>query len=284
MIDLTLTKETRAVTDGRIYTFDTNIRPFVGAPRDVLIKAQKFVEKGNTMGARIATLADFLPHLERLPNKGGYITLTEMHAIQKGKKPKLAIVQGPGVFAHPSRLEKAVRKANATHASPLSDREARKIVNGKLPQGDVPVFDYTEFVDADKAGELPQNYITLLDLNELSEQSGRGMNTKNFALTRAGDVLAGGREKYAIYFNNRYLPSEDHQAVHRLHYSDSFRNSRQEGRLVVLAGDRGVSDTGLSHNLMRLACLYEKGSIAEPEEIKAMITREEATRKKVQSA
>ena len=98
-----------------------------------------------------------------------------------GGNPVIVVIHGGGIYAAPERFEK-MYYASTDHrsehgytgqfAAKISQREARNVLAGKLPDGaEVPVYPYEEF----KRGiaDLPMRYGVVLDY-ELARQSPSG--------------------------------------------------------------------------------------------------------------
>ncbi len=119
-------------------------------------------------------------------------------------------VHGGGIFASPERFERAYRATveprsdsvglTKQYAAKISEREARDLLAGKLPDGtEVPVYSFSEFKQG--IADLPMRYAVVLDL-EIARKSKRGYET--FDVLKDDPLMiirAGGVEPLAAYLD-----------------------------------------------------------------------------------
>ena len=118
-------------------------------------------------------------------------------------------VHGGGIFASPERFERAYRATvdpryseglTKQYAAKISEREARNLLAGKLPDGtEIPVYSFSEFKRG--VADPPMRYAVVLDL-EIARKSPNGYVSfdvlKDDPLTI---IRAGGIEPLAAYLD-----------------------------------------------------------------------------------
>ena len=119
-------------------------------------------------------------------------------------------VHGGGIFASPERFERAYRATvdprlnseglTKQYAAKISEREARDLLAGKLPDGtEIPIYSFSEFKQG--IADLPMRYAVVLDL-EIARKSKRGYET--FDVLKDDPLMiirAGGVEPLAAYLD-----------------------------------------------------------------------------------
>ena len=155
-------------------------------------------------------------------------------------------VHGGGILASPERMERSLHADLSRHnpegltgqtAMKISAREARDVLEGRLPDGSrIPVFPFEEF----KRGiaDLPMRYGVILDF-ELARQAKRGY--ERFEVLRDEPnmiVRAGGIEALARYLD-RFQARHDTKVMGNWHPYNRIDPDEPQTRIPFLAGNRG---------------------------------------------
>ena len=162
------------------------------------------------------------------------------------KNHVVVTVHGGGIFASPKRMERSFRadlsRSNpegltGQYAAKISDREARALLAGSLPDGsEIALYSFDEF----RRGvvNLPMRYGVILDL-ELAKKSKTGY--ERFDVLRDDPTMivrAGGVEAAAAYLEKaqRRNNTESMGHSHPFHRVDP---DQPQTRILNLGGNRG---------------------------------------------
>ncbi len=115
-------------------------------------------------------------------------------------------VHGGGIFSSPERFERVYRASvdrsntdgfTGQYAGKISEREARDVLEGKLPDGsEIPVFQFDEFKQG--VADLPRHYAVIMDF-EMAKNCRSGyekfddLKDDPLMIVRAGGVAAAAR-------------------------------------------------------------------------------------------
>ena len=153
----------------------------------------------------------------------------------------VVVIHGGGIFASPERFETAYRSKShgltGQFAARLTDREAREVLNGRLPDGsEFPIFAFDEFKRG--VADLPIRYGVIMDF-ELARKSTRGYETFE-ALEEEPNMIvrAGGVEPLLAYLDkarNRH----NTKVMGNWHPYNRIDPNENQTRVVFLAGNEG---------------------------------------------
>lgn len=155
-------------------------------------------------------------------------------------------VHGGGIFASPQRFEKSfhadLKRSNSEGitgqtAAKISSREARDVLDGKLPDGtEIPVYFFDEFRQGIR--NLPRRYGVILDF-EMARKSKRGYESFDVLRDEPNMIVrAGGVEPLAAYldkFSNRH----NTKLMGNWHPYNRIDPDQPQTRIPFLAGNNG---------------------------------------------
>ena len=155
-------------------------------------------------------------------------------------------VHGGGIFGKPARIERALRADLSRHnvhgltgqyAAKITEREARDLLRGRLPDGtEFPVHDFEAFRQGIAA--LPRRYGIVLDF-ESAKASATGH--VDFSELRDDPVTicrAGGTEAAAAYLE-KARKRNDTRKMQVSHRHNAIDPHQAQTRLLTLGGNRG---------------------------------------------
>ena len=155
-------------------------------------------------------------------------------------------IHGGGIYASPERFEQMFHASTDPrnthgytdqHAGKISEREARDLLEGRLPDGtEVPVYPFAEF----KRGipGLPMRYGVILDF-ELAKQSLRGYEAFDVLKDDPNMIVrAGGVEANAAYLD-RFQARHNTKSMGHWHPYNRIDPAQPQTRILFLAGNRG---------------------------------------------
>ena len=165
-------------------------------------------------------------------------------------------VHGGGIFASPERFRKLFHASvnrscevgfTGLFAAKIAEREARDLLEGKLPDGtEIPVFFFDEF----KRGiaDLPRRYAVVMDF-ETAKKSKSGNETfdalKDDPLMM---VRAGGVEAAAAYLD-KARDRHKSPVMGNWHSFNDINPDQPQTRILFLAGTEGGSSTEVYRDL-----------------------------------
>ena len=155
-------------------------------------------------------------------------------------------IHGGGIYASPERFEKmfyASTDERNTHgyteqyAGKISEREARNVLEGRLPDGaEVPVYPFEEFKQG--IGDLQIRYGVILDF-ELARQSLRGYETFEILKDDPNMIVrAGGVEANAAYLD-KFQSRHNTNRMGNWHPYNRVDPDQPQTRVLFLAGNQG---------------------------------------------
>ena len=158
----------------------------------------------------------------------------------------IVAIHGGGIYATPARFERTFR-ASVDRASPegytgqyagkISDKEARGVLEGRLPDGtEISIYQFDEF----KRGiaDLPMRYGVILDF-ELARQSTRGYDPFDVLKDEPNMIVrAGGAEANAVYLD-KARDRHNTEVMGNWHPYNRIDPDQPQTRVPFLAGNRG---------------------------------------------
>jgi hypothetical protein len=155
-------------------------------------------------------------------------------------------VHGGGILATPERFERSLHadqnRSNpegltSTYAAKISEREARDVLEGKLPDGtEIPVYPFDDF----KRGiaDQPWRYGVILDF-ELARRSEKGFQSFDVLRDEPNMIVrAGGVEPLAAYLDKAQA-RHDTKLMGNFHPFDHIDPDQPQTRVIFLAGNKG---------------------------------------------
>ena len=161
-------------------------------------------------------------------------------------------VHGGGILATPERFERSLyadlNRSNpegltGDYAAKISEREARDVLEGKLPDGtEIPVYAFADFRRG--IADLPRRYGVILDY-ELARRSKKGFQSFDVLRDEPNMIVrAGGVEPLAAYLD-RAQARHDTELMGNFHPFDHIDPDQPQTRVIFLAGNKGgVSSEG----------------------------------------
>jgi len=159
-------------------------------------------------------------------------------------------IHGGGILATPERWEKSLH-ADQDHSNPegltgqgaakISEREARDVLEGKLPDGsEIPVYPFDEFKRG--IGDLPIRYGVILDF-EMARKTKKGFTPFDVLRDEPNFIVrAGGVEAAAAYLD-RNQARHDTKLMGNFHPFFHIDPDQPQTRVIFLAGNRGGRDS-----------------------------------------
>jgi len=159
-------------------------------------------------------------------------------------------VHGGGILASPERFERSLH-ADQDRSNPegltgqgaakISEREARDVLEGKLPDGsEIPVFPFDEFKRGVK--DLPRRYGVILDF-ELARKTKKGFTPFDVLQDEPNFIVrAGGVEAAAAYLD-KAKARHDTKLMGNFHPFYHIDPDQPQTRVIFLAGNRGGVDS-----------------------------------------
>ena len=155
-------------------------------------------------------------------------------------------VHGGGILATPERFEKSLHAdlnpsnpegLTNTFAAKISEREARDVLEGKLPGGTViPIYPFSEF----KRGiaNLPRCYGVIFDF-ELARRTEKGFQSFDVLRDEPNMIVrAGGVEPLEAYLDKNQS-RHNTKLMGNFHPFDYVNPDQPQTRVIFLAGNKG---------------------------------------------
>jgi len=155
-------------------------------------------------------------------------------------------VHGGGILATPERFERSLHadlnRSNpegltGDYAAKISEREARDVLEGKLPDGtEIPVYSFNEF----KRGiaDQPWRYGVILDY-ELARKSKKGFQSFDVLRDEPNMIVrAGGVEPLAAYLDKAQA-RHNTKLMGNFHPFNHINPDQPQTRVIFLAGNKG---------------------------------------------
>jgi len=155
-------------------------------------------------------------------------------------------VHGGGIYASPERFEKTYRASvnrsssegfTGQYAGKISEREARDVLDGKLPDGtEIPVFPFDEFKRG--VADLPLRYAVVTDF-ETVRKSTRGYDPFDVLKDEPNMIVrAGGVEPLAAYLD-KARDRHNTSVMGNWHPYNRIDPDQPQTRIPFLAGNEG---------------------------------------------
>jgi hypothetical protein len=168
----------------------------------------------------------------------------------------VVVVHGGGIFASPERFKQLYHSDVSRHCktgftglfgAKISEREARDVVDGKLPDGaEIPVFPFDEF----KRGvtDLPRRYAVVMDF-EMARKSRSGNETFDglkddpLMIVRASGVDA------ATVYLDKARDRNTSSVMGSWHSFNDIDPDQPQTRVLFLGGHEGGANTEVYRDL-----------------------------------
>ena len=158
----------------------------------------------------------------------------------------IVAVHGGGIFTSPERFEKVYRASvdrsnsqgfTGQYAGKISQREARDVLEGKLPDGtEIPIFQFDEFKRS--VADLPLRYGVVLDF-EMARKSTRGYDPFDVLKDEPNMIVrAGGVEPLAAYLD-KARDRHNTSVMGNWHPYNRIDPDQAQTRIPFLAGNLG---------------------------------------------
>jgi hypothetical protein len=155
-------------------------------------------------------------------------------------------VHGGGIFASPDRFERSLRAdlsrfnsegLTGQYAAKITEREARDVLEGKLPDGsEIPVYPFAEFKRG--VADLPRRYGVVLDF-EVAKKGKRGYVSFDVLKDDPNMIVrAGGVEPLAVYLDKAQA-RHNTELMGNSHDHNRIDPSQPQARILSLGGNKG---------------------------------------------
>jgi hypothetical protein len=155
-------------------------------------------------------------------------------------------VHGGGIFASPDRFERSLRAdlsrfnskgLTGQYAAKITEREARDVLEGKLPDGsEIPVYPFAEFKRG--VADLPRRYGVVLDF-EVAKKGKRGYVSFDVLKDDPNMIVrAGGVEPLAAYLDKAQA-RHNTELMGNWHDHNRIDPSQPQARILSLGGNKG---------------------------------------------
>jgi hypothetical protein len=155
-------------------------------------------------------------------------------------------VHGGGIFASPDRFERSLRAdlsrfnsegLTGQYAAKITEREARDVLEGKLPDGsEIPVYPFAEFKRG--VADLPRRYGVVLDF-EVAKKGKRGYVSFDVLKDDPNMIVrAGGVEPLAAYLDKAQA-RHNTELMGNSHDHNRIDPSQPQARILSLGGNKG---------------------------------------------
>ncbi len=155
-------------------------------------------------------------------------------------------VHGGGIFASPERFERSfhadLNRDNSEgitgqSAAKITEKEARDVLEGKLPDGtEIPVYQFEEFKQG--VADLPMRYGVILDF-EVARKSTRGYDPFDVLKDEPNLIVrAGGVEPLAAYLD-KFRDRHNTKMMGNWHPYNRIDPDQPQTRIPFLAGNKG---------------------------------------------
>lgn len=155
-------------------------------------------------------------------------------------------VHGGGILASPERFEESLNAdlnllnpegLTNTYAAKISEREARDVLEGKLPDGtEIPVYPFDEF----KRGipNQPWRYGVILDF-ELARKSKKGFQSFDLMRDEPNLIVRTGGVEPLVAYLDKAQARHNTKLMGNFHPFDYIDPDQPQTRVIFLAGNQG---------------------------------------------
>jgi len=166
-------------------------------------------------------------------------------------------VHGGGIFASPDRFERSLRAdlsrfnsegLTGQYAVKITEREARDVLEGKLPDGsEIPLYPFAEFKRG--VADLPRRYGVVLDW-QVAKNGQRGYVSFDVLQDDPNMIVrAGGVEALAAYLDKAQA-RHNTELMGNWHDHNRIDPSQPQARILKLGGNKGgVGSEGKDQDL-----------------------------------
>ena len=155
-------------------------------------------------------------------------------------------VHGGGILATPERFERSLHadlnRSNpegltGDYAAKISEREARDVLEGKLPDGtEIPVYPFDEFKRG--VADLPRRYGVILDY-ELARKSKKGFQSFDVLKDEPNMIVRAGGVEPLVAYLDRAQARHNTKLMGNFHPFDHIDPDQPQTRVIFLAGNKG---------------------------------------------
>jgi len=159
-------------------------------------------------------------------------------------------VHGGGIYASPERFEKLYRASvdrsnsegfTGQYAGKISAREARDVLEGKLPDGtEIPIYPFDEFKRG--VADLPLRYGVILDF-EMARKSLRGYETFDALKDEPNMIVRAGGVEANIAYLDKFRDRHNTKLMGNWHPYNRIDPDQPQTRIPFLAGNQGGVNT-----------------------------------------
>ena len=168
---------------------------------------------------------------------------------KQGNRVVVAI-HGGGIYASPERFEKLYRASvdrsnsegfTGQYAGKISAREARDVLEGKLPNGtEIPIYPFDEFKRG--VADLPLRYGVILDF-EMARKSLRGYETFDALKEEPNMIVRAGGVEANIAYLDKFRDRHNTKLMGNWHPYNRIDPDQPQTRIPFLAGNQGGVNT-----------------------------------------
>ena len=158
----------------------------------------------------------------------------------------MVAVHGGGIFAKPERFERSYHADLSRFdsegltdrtAAKITAREARDVLEGKLPDGtEIPVYPFAEFKRG--VAELPRRYAVVMDFETVRKSQSWYVNFDELKDDPLMIVRAGGVEPLAAYLD-KFRARHNTTRMGTWHPFNDIDPDQPQTRVIFLAGNKG---------------------------------------------
>lgn len=155
-------------------------------------------------------------------------------------------IHGGGIYAAPERFEKmhyastdhrSVHGFTGQFAGKISPREARDVLEGRLPDGtEIPIYPFAEFKQG--IADLPFRYGVMLDF-ELARQSPSGYVAFDELKDDPNMIIRTGGAEASIAYLDKFRARHDTERMGHWHSFNQIDPDQPQTSTLWLAGNRG---------------------------------------------
>ena len=198
-------------------------------------------------------------------NSWSFVSNSEENVVVTSQGHRVVVtVHGGGIFASPERFRKLFHSNTSRYCetaftglfgAKIAEREARDVVEGKLPDGtEIPVLPFDEFKRG--VADLPRRYAVVMDFETAKRtkngnQTFDGLKDDPLMIVRAGGVEA------AAAYLDKARDRHNSPVMGNWHYFKDIDPDQPQTRVLFLCGNEG----GVSTEVYRDLTSREQGYI-----------------------
>ena len=190
-------------------------------------------------------------------NNWSFVSNSEENVTKTPQGHRVVVtVHGGGIFASPERFRKLFLSSTSRYCETgfsglfgarIAGREARDVVEGKLPDGiEIPVFPFDEF----KRGiaDLPRRYAVVMDFETAKRTKNGNQTFDDLKDDPLMIVRAGGVEAAAAYLD-KARDRRNSPVMGNWHYFKDIDPDQPQTRVLFLCGSEGGASTEVYRDL-----------------------------------